>query len=136
MEEPIEASEELQDTPESCVVYGPWRREEEILSLLTEEGNRKETVEETQKLIHKPLPKTLDPSATAQATNSPLPAAPSPDPVHILPSLAAHSTPETLTAKTITSPLLVQYIRKLMAYVQTLATTSKTLAAAHTAWHN
>ena len=28
--EPAEAHEELQDAPESCVVYGPWRREEEI----------------------------------------------------------------------------------------------------------
>ena len=27
-----EAPEELQDAPESCVVYGPWRREEEILT--------------------------------------------------------------------------------------------------------
>ena len=36
-EEPAEAPEELQDVPESCVVYGPWRREEEILPLLIEE---------------------------------------------------------------------------------------------------
>ena len=35
----VEAPEELQDAPESCVVYGPWRREEEILPLLTEEGS-------------------------------------------------------------------------------------------------
>ena len=35
IEEPIEASEELQDAPESFVIYGPWRREEEILPLLT-----------------------------------------------------------------------------------------------------
>ena len=45
-EEPAEALEELQDAPESCVVYGPWRREEEILPLLTEEGSGKEAVEE------------------------------------------------------------------------------------------
>ena len=42
-EEPAEAPEELQDAPESCVVYGPWRREKEILPLLT-----KEAVEEHQ----------------------------------------------------------------------------------------
>ena len=47
-EEPTEAPEELQDAPESCVVYGPWRREEEILPLLTEEGSGKEAVEEHQ----------------------------------------------------------------------------------------
>ena len=38
-EEPSEAPEELQDAPESCVVYGPCRREEEILPLLIEEGS-------------------------------------------------------------------------------------------------
>ena len=65
IEEPVEASEEPQDALESFIVYGPWRREEEILPLLTEEGSRKETVEETQKLILKPLPKTLNPNATA-----------------------------------------------------------------------
>ena len=37
-EEPAEAPEELQDALESCLVYGPWRREEEILPLLTEEA--------------------------------------------------------------------------------------------------
>ena len=37
-EEPAEAPEELQDAPESCVVYGSWRREEEIFPLLTEEA--------------------------------------------------------------------------------------------------
>ena len=45
-EEPAKPPEELQDAPGSCVVYGPWRREEEILPLLTEEGSRKEVVEE------------------------------------------------------------------------------------------
>ena len=38
-EEPAEDPEELQDAPKSYVVYGPWRREEEILPLLTEECN-------------------------------------------------------------------------------------------------
>ena len=38
-EEPAEALEELQDAPESCVVYGPWKREEEILPFLTEKGS-------------------------------------------------------------------------------------------------
>ena len=65
--------------PKSCVVYGPWRREEEILSLLTEEDSGKEAMEEPQKLILKPLPKKLDPSAIAQATNIPLLSAPFPD---------------------------------------------------------
>ena len=89
--------------------------------LISEEGSGKEVGEEPQK-------------TTAQATNSPLPCH---DPVHILPSPAAHSTPETPTAKAIPSPLpVLQNFRKLVAYVRTFATTSKTLAAAHTAWHN
>ena len=135
-EELVEASEELQDAPELCVVYGPWRREEEILPLLTEESSGKEAVEETQKPNLKPLPTKLDPSSTAQATNSLLLAAPFPDQVHILPKPATQETHETPTAKAIPSALLVQYFRKLMAYVQTFATTSKTLTAAHTAWHS
>ena len=136
IEEPVEAFEELQDALEYCVVYGPWRRKEEILPLLTEEGSRKETVEEPQKLILKPLPTKLNPSATAQATNNPLPTAPSPDLVHILPTLAAHSTLETPTPKAIPFALSGQYFRKLVTSVQTFTTTSQTLATAHVAWHS
>ena len=120
-EEPTEALEELQDAPQLCVVLGPWRRKEEILPLISEEGSGKGAGEEPQKPI-------------AQATNSPLPCA---DPMHILPSPAAHSTLETPTSKAILSPLpALQNLKKLVAYVQTCATTSKTLVAAHTAWHN
>ena len=64
IEEPVEAFEGLQDTPESCVVYGPWRGEEEILPLLTEEGSGKEAGEEPNKLIPQPIPIKLNPSAT------------------------------------------------------------------------
>ena len=41
IEEPAEASEEQENALKSCVVCGPWRREEEILPLLTEEGSGK-----------------------------------------------------------------------------------------------
>ena len=110
-EEPVEALEELQDAPESCVVYGPWRREEEILPLLTEEA-----VEEHQD------------------HNLPLPPI---DSVYLLPTPAAHSNPKTPTTKATPSALRVlQNIRKLVATVRAFATTSKTLAAAHTIWHN
>ena len=45
-EEPTEAPEELQHALESCVLYEPWRREEEeTLPLLTEKGSGKEAVE-------------------------------------------------------------------------------------------
>ena len=115
-EEPAEALEELQDAPESCVVYGPWRREEEIIPLLTEEGSGKEAVEEHQEHnLHLP----------------PI------DSVYILPTPAAHSNPETPTTKVIPSTLpALQNLKKLVAYVQTCVTTSKTLAAAHTVWHS
>ena len=118
-----------------AVVY-PWEKKEVISPMLTEEGSGKEAREEPKNIILQPIPIKLNPSATAQATKSPLPAAPSPNLMHILPSPAAHSTPETPTAEAIPSPLPVQYIRKLMAYVQMLATTSKTLAAVHTTWHS
>ena len=117
IKEPTEASKELQDAPKLGAVYRPWRIKEEILPLLSEEGSGKEAWEEPQK-------------PTTQATNSPLPC---PDPVYILPTPTAHSTPETPTAKAIPSALPVQYIRKLVAYVQTFVTTSKKLVAAHTA---
>ena len=46
-EEPAEAHpEELQDAPQLGVVYGPWKKEEEILPLLSEESNVKEAGEE------------------------------------------------------------------------------------------
>ena len=109
---------------------------EAISPLLTEEDSGQEVVEEPQKLILKPFPTKLNPSATAQAPNSPLPAAPSLDQVHIMPKPAAHETHGAPTAKAIPYALHVQYFRKLVAYVQTFATTSKTLAAAHTALHN
>ena len=85
--------------------------------MLTEERSGKDVVEELQKHnLH--LPST--------------------DQVYTLPTLTAQSTPKTPAAKAKVIPhsLLVQYFRKLVASVQTFATTSKTLAAAHTAWHN
>ena len=84
--------------------------------MLTEEGSGKDVVEELQKHnLH--LPST--------------------DQVYILPTPTAHSTPKTPTEKVIPSPLpMLQNFRKLVASVQTFATTSQTLAAAHTAWHS
>ena len=93
-------------------------------------GRGKEVGEEPQKLILQPIPINLDPNATAQPKNSPLL-------VYILPSPTAQSTPKTLAIKAKANPsLLVQNLKKLVASVQAFATTSKTLAAAHTAWHN
>ena len=102
-----EAPEELQDALESCVVYGPWRKEAEILPFLTEEA-----VEEHQD------------------HNLPLPPI---DSVYILPTLAAHSTPEAPTIKATPSLPMLKNIRKLVATVRAFATTSKTMAVAHIA---
>ena len=105
----------------------PWEKNS---PMLTEEGGGKEAEEEPKKLILQPIPINLNPSATSQPKNSPLP-------IHILPTPTPHATPETPTAKAIpfTLPAL-QNLKKLAAFVQTFVTTSKTLAAAHTAWHS
>ena len=96
-------------------------KKEEILPLLSEEGYGNEAREEPQK-------------PTTRAINSPLP---SPDPVHTLLSPTTQFTPEALGPKAHASPsLLVQNFKKLVATVQTFATTSKTLAATHAAWHS
>ena len=88
------------------------QQKEETSPMLTEEGSGKEEIEKPQK-------------STAQATNSPLPEAPFPDLVNIMP--VAHSKPEAPAPKAHASPsLLVQNIRKLVATVRASATTSKT----------
>ena len=111
--------EELQDAPQLGIVYGPWKKEEDILPLLSEESNGKEAREEPQKPI-------------TQATNSPLPS-----PMYTLPTTqftpAAQFTPQAPTTKATSSLLVLQNIRKLVATVQTSATASKTQAAAYIA---
>ena len=85
--------------------------------MLTKEGSGKDAVEELRKHnLHLP--------STGQ--------------VYILPTPAAQSIPEAPAAKVKANPfaLLVQNFRKLVATVQTCATTSKTLAANQTAWHS
>ena len=94
-------------------------QKEETSPMLTEEGSGKEEIEKPQK-------------STAQATNSPLLEAPSPDLVYTMP--AAHSKPEAPAPKAHASPSLpVHNLRKLVATVQAYATTSKTLAVAYVA---
>ena len=110
---------------------------EEHCTLLTEEGNGKEAVEEPKKHVPKPIPTELNLIANAQATYNPLPVALYPEPLHILFIPATQFTPER-TGKTKASPsaLPVHNFRKLVATVQTFATTSKTSAANYTAWHS
>ena len=110
MQEPVEAPEELPI--------------EEVGG-----GRGKEAGEEPQKLIPQPNPINLNPNATTQPKNSPLP-------VYIPPSTAAQSTPKTPTTKAIPPLLPTQNFKKLVATAQNFATTSKKLAAAHIAWHS
>ena len=90
--------EELQDAPQLGIVYGPWKKEEEILPLLSEESNGKEAGEEPQK-------------PTTQATNSPLPSL---LPVYILSTPAAAPAPK---AKSNPSLPAMQKFKKLVANV-------------------
>ena len=120
----------LSESSYTCATVCPWEKEEEITAFLTEEGSGKEEGEEPQKLILHLNPINLDPSATAQPQNSPLP-------VYILPTPAAKSKPAEPALKAHASPSLpVQNFKRLVVTVQTFATTSKTMATAHTAWHS
>ena len=92
-EEPTEDPEELQDAPQLSVIYGPWKKEEEILPLLSEESNGKEPGEEPKK-------------STDQPQNNPLPVAPSDDQVYILPTPAANSKPTAPAPKAKSNPSL------------------------------
>ena len=61
-------------------------KKEATSPLLTEEGSETKAVDEPKELISKPFPMELNPTATAQATKSPLPIAPSTDQVYVLPA--------------------------------------------------
>ena len=92
-------------------------------------GRGKEAREEPQEPILQPIPMNLNPIATSQPKNSPLP-------VYILPTPATNSKPVVPAPKAHVSPsLLVQNIRKLVATIRAFATTSKTQEATHIAWH-
>ena len=93
-------------------------------------GRGKEAGEEPQEPILQPIPMNLNPSATAQPQNSPLP-------VYILPTPTTQPTPGAPTGKatSISLPVL-QKFKKLVTNVRAFDTTSKTMAAAHIAWHS
>ena len=108
----------------------PVEAPEEFPTGETGRGRGKEEGEDPQEPILQPIPMNLNPSATAQPQNSPLP-------VYILPTPTANSKPAAPAPKAHASPsLLVQNIRKLVATVRAFATTSKTQAVAHTSWHS
>ena len=105
------------ESSDTGAIVCPWEKKEETSPMLTEEGSGKDAVEELLKHnLHLP--------STSQ--------------VYSLPTPTTQSITEApaAKAKASQSALLVQNFRKLVATVQTCATTSKTLVAAHTAWHN
>ena len=88
--------------------------------MLTKVGSGKDVVEEPQEHnLHLPSTDPVYPVYILPATQ----------PILEEPAPAANS-------KAIPLSLSMQYFRKLVASVQTFATTSKTLATTHTAWHN
>ena len=133
--ESVEAPEELQDAP---VNFWPWTKEEQISALITEESSGHETGEEPQEPILQPIPMKLNPSATAQPQNNPLPVAPSDDQVYILPTPAEKSKPAAPAPKGKSNPSLhaMQNFKELVAIAQIFATTSKKMATAYIAWHS
>ena len=131
--ESLEVPEDLQDAP---VNFWPWTNEEQNTALLTEDSSGHGTGEEPQELIFQPIPMQLNPSATAQATKNPLPAAP-PESVYILPTPATKSKPAAPAPKAKSNSLpSMQKFKRLVAYVHTFATTSKKMANAYIAWHS
>ena len=136
IEDFIELSEGLAESLDMCDVVFPRENQEEIIALLTEEGNETKAVEVPKKIVLQPIPTELNPTATAQDTKCPLPVAPSTDQVYILPPPATQSTPKTPTTKATPSLPILQNLKKLVAIAHIVATTSKKLAAAHITWHS
>ena len=138
IEDFIELSEGLAESSDMCDVVFPRENQEEIISLLTEEGSKTKAVEVPKKNVIQPIPMKLNPSAIAQPQNNPLPVAPSDDQVYILPTPAANSKPAAPAPKGKSNPSLhvMQDIKELVAIAQAFATTSKKMATAYIAWHS
>ena len=137
IEDFVEVVEGLSESSNIGVTFWPWKKDEQISALITEEGSGIKAGKEPQKLTLQSIPMKLNPTAT----KSPLLVAPSTDPVytlpvHILPSPAAQSTPKAPTIKATPSLPMLKNFKKLVATVQIFATTSKKMAAALTTWHS
>ena len=130
--ESLETPEELQDAP---VNFWPWKQEEQITALISEEGSGKEIVEDPQQHVLQPIP--TNPTANAKTTYSPLLEPPSADLVYIQPQPAEKSKPATAAPKGKSNPLqAMQKFKDLVAIAQIFATTSNKMANAYIAWHS
>ena len=136
IEDFIELSEGLAESSDMCDVVFPRENQEEIIALLTEEGSETKAVEVPKKNVLQPIPTELNPTATAQDTKCSLPVAPSTDQVYILPPPAPQPTNEAPTTKASLALPALKSLKKLVAIVRAFATTSKTMAVAHIAWHS
>ena len=129
LQQPQESLVENFESPVGAAIC-LWEKKEATFPL-TEKSSGHETREEPQEPILQPIPMKLNPSATAQPQNSPMP-------VYILPPPVAKSKLATPAPKTHASPSLpmLKNLKRLVAIVQNFATTSKKMAAAHIAWHS
>ena len=137
LQQPQQGLVENSESLENGVVVCLWEKEDAIPLLLTEEA-----VEENKENIF-PLPPTdsvyiLPLPAPQSQPKTPLPVAPSDDQVYILSTPAQKSKPSAPApkGKSNTSLHAMQNIRRLVASVHALATTSKTMATAYIAWHS
>ena len=147
LQQPQQGLVENSESSEIGVVVCLWEKKDAIPLLLTEEAveEHKENIfplPPTDSVYILPLPapqsQPKTPTANAQATNNPLPVAPSDDQVYILPTPAEKSKPAAPSPKGKSNPSLhaMQNFKELVAIAQIFATTSKKMATAYIAWHS
>ena len=138
LEEECILGEPAQMQPQGELMQEPLEAPEELPAREAGGGRGKGAGEEHQRPTLHLNPIYLDPNVTAPPKSSPLPEVPSldPNPVYILP--IAQPTPEAPAPKAQSTPSLsaLQNLKKLMAIVQTFASTSKKMAATHIAWYS
>ena len=141
IEDFIELSEGLDESSYMCDVVFPRENQEEIISLLTKEGSKTKAVEVPKKNVIQPNPIDLDTTATAQDTKYPLPV--TLQLTKYIFYLHLHHNQHLQQTQNLQLPKLslthsqpCKKFKKLVAIVHAFATTSKTMAAAHIAWHS
>ena len=67
IEDFVEVVEGLSESSNIGVTFWPWKKEEQISALITEEGSGTKVVEEPKKNVLQPIPMNLNPTATASS---------------------------------------------------------------------